>query len=176
MPHKWPWDKGFSGYAAMRLALFEPDIPPNAGTLCRLGACMDVPVEIIEPCGFPSSDRAFRRAALDYLSAASLTHYRSWTHYLETRPPGRIVLLTTRAELPYTGFRFAPDDTLLVGRETAGVPDTVHARADARVRIPIKAPLRSLNVAIAAAMVLGEALRQTGRFPVLAAAEKEWAT
>ncbi len=148
----------------MRLALYEPDIPPNTGTLLRLGACMGVPVDIIEPCGFPFSERSFRRAALDYLESAEIATHRSWTEFL-TRCAGRIVLLTTRASLVYTEFAFAPSDTLLLGRETSGVPDNVHRRADARVRVPISPHLRSLNVAIAGAMVLGEALRQTKFLP-----------
>lgn len=149
----------------MRLALFEPDIPPNVGTLLRLGACLAVPVDIIEPCGFAFSERAFRRAALDYAEHAEIRSHRSWDEFLATRAPGRLVLLTTKAARAYTEFAFARDDTLLVGRETSGVPDFVRERVDARLRIPMAAGLRSLNVALAAAIVLGEALRQTGLFP-----------
>ncbi|HYM30861.1 MAG TPA: tRNA (cytidine(34)-2'-O)-methyltransferase [Candidatus Cybelea sp.] len=145
----------------MRLALFEPDIPPNVGTILRLAACVDVAVDVIEPCGFPFSDRDFRRAALDYLPYATIVRHDSWNAYLAGKDRGRLVLLTTKAELSYTRFAFRPDDTLLLGRETAGVPVAVHERADARVKIPMREGLRSLNVAIAAAMVLGEALRQT---------------
>jgi tRNA (cytidine/uridine-2'-O-)-methyltransferase len=154
----------------MRLALFEPDIPPNAGTLLRLGACLAVPVEIIEPCGFPFSDKSFRRAGLDYLAHAEIRCHRSWQTFLAARGPGRLVLLTTKAAHAYTAFSFAPDDTLLLGRETSGVPDHVHAAADARVRIPMAPGLRALNVALAGAIVLGEALRQTGLFPGMARA------
>ncbi|HEY0523627.1 MAG TPA: tRNA (cytidine(34)-2'-O)-methyltransferase [Stellaceae bacterium] len=146
----------------MRLALFEPDIPQNAGALIRLGACLGVPVDIVEPCGFVFSDRHLRRAGMDYLDRAALRRYDSWPAYRRERPPGRLVLLTTRAPLCYQDFAFAPDDALLLGRESAGVPDDVHAACDARVRVPMRAGLRSLNVALAAAMVLGEALRQTG--------------
>jgi tRNA (cytidine/uridine-2'-O-)-methyltransferase len=148
----------------MRLALFEPDIPQNAGALLRLGACLGVPVDIIEPCGFVLSDRRLKRAGMDYLAAAELKRHESWTSFRAARS-GRLVLLTTRAELAYPGFAFRADDTLLLGRETAGVPAEVHEAADARLRIPLKSGMRSLNVALAAAMVLGEALRQTNAFP-----------
>ncbi|HUN52838.1 MAG TPA: tRNA (cytidine(34)-2'-O)-methyltransferase [Candidatus Sulfotelmatobacter sp.] len=150
--------------AFMRLALYQPDIPPNLGTLIRLGACLGVPLDVIEPCGFPFSERALKRAALDYAAHATVRRHLSWPAYLRQRGPGRLVLLTTRAERAYTDFAFAPDDTLLLGRESAGVPDEIHAAVDARVRVPLRPGLRSLNVAVAAAMVLGEALRQTGRF------------
>ena len=149
----------------MRLALFEPDIPQNAGALLRLGACLDVAVDIIEPAGFSLSDRALKRAGMDYLQKARLQRHPSWERFLADRAPGRLVLLTTRASQPYAGFAFAPDDTLLLGRESAGVPEAVHAAVDARLLIPMAAGARSLNVALAAAMVLGEALRQCRLFP-----------
>ncbi len=149
----------------MRIALYEPDIPPNAGTIIRLGACLGVPVDVIEPCGFPFSDRAFRRAGLDYFDHAVIRTHLSWHRFLTEREPGRLVLLTTKAGTPYTEFGFAATDTLLLGRETAGVPDEVHERADARLTIPMAAGVRSLNVAVACALVLGEALRQTAGFP-----------
>ncbi len=149
----------------MRLALFEPDIAQNTATLIRLGACLDIPVDIIEPCGFVFSDRNFRRAGMDYLEKAAVTRHASWSAFLETRASGRIVLLTTKAKEPHTDFAFQPSDTLLLGRESAGVPDEVHARADARLCIPLREGLRSINVALAGAMVLGEALRQTNGFP-----------
>jgi tRNA (cytidine/uridine-2'-O-)-methyltransferase len=149
----------------MRLALYQPDIPPNVGVLIRLGACLGIALDVIEPCGFPLSDRTLKRAALDYSGHADVRRHDSWSAYLRDRAPGRLVLLTTGAELAYIGFRFAPDDTLLLGRETAGVPADVHDRADARVKVPMRPGLRSLNVAVAAAMVLGEALRQTAGFP-----------
>ncbi len=148
----------------MRLALYEPDIPQNAGALLRLGACLGVAVDIIEPCGFVLSDRRLKRAGMDYLGAADFTRHDSWASFLAGRR-GRLVLLTTRAPLPYHRFAFCADDTLLLGRETAGVPDAVHQAADARLRIPMRPGLRSLNVALAAAMVLGEALRQTELLP-----------
>jgi tRNA (cytidine/uridine-2'-O-)-methyltransferase len=149
----------------MRLALFEPDIPPNLGTLLRLGACLEVPVHVIEPCGFPFSVQAVRRSAMDYLAHAEIHRHDSWERFVAERPPGRLLLMTTKAAVPYTEFRFAPDDILLMGRESRGAPDHVHAAADARLAIPIKAGLRSINVATAAAMVLGEALRQCAAFP-----------
>jgi tRNA (cytidine/uridine-2'-O-)-methyltransferase len=149
----------------MNLALFQPDIAQNAATLIRLGACLGVTVDVIEPCGFVFSDRNFRRAGMDYLDQANVTRHASWSVFLQNRAPGRIVLLTTKSNEPYTGFAFRPDDTLLLGRESAGVPDDVHARADARLCIPLREGLRSLNVALAGAMALGEALRQTNGFP-----------
>lgn len=152
----------------MRLALFEPDIPQNAGTLFRLGACLDIPVDLIEPCGFVLSERRMRRAALDYLAHVDLTRHSSWNAYREwreTKGKGRIVLLTSKGDTNYADFSFRPDDTLMVGRESAGVPEPVSAAADAKLRIPMAKGLRSINVAQAAAMVLGEALRQTNGFP-----------
>ena len=150
----------------MRLVLFQPDIPQNTGTLFRLAACLGVPVDVIEPCGFVLGDRQLRRAGMDYLDRLDMRRHGSWETYQEERQgrPGRLVLLTTRAETSYTAFRFAPDDALMVGRESAGVPDAVHAAADARVKVPMVEGLRSLNVAVAGAMVLGEALGQTGAF------------
>lgn len=148
----------------MRLALYQPDIPQNAGALLRLGACLGVPVDIIEPCGFVLGDRRLKRAGMDYLAAAALVRHVSWESF-RAGCRGRLVLLTTRAPLAYHRFRFRTDDTLLFGRESAGVPEAVHGAAEARLRIPLAAGLRSLNVALAAAMVLGEALRQTEQFP-----------
>ena len=149
----------------MRLILFEPDIPQNAGSLLRLGACLGVPVDIVEPCGFVFSDAHLRRAGMDYLEHAQYVRHASWAAFREQRAGGRIVLLTSKGTMPYTAFEFAPDDCILLGRESAGVPDSVHAQSDARVRIPMKSGLRSINVAQAGAMVLGEAMRQTGLFP-----------
>jgi tRNA (cytidine/uridine-2'-O-)-methyltransferase len=148
----------------MRLALYQPDIPPNLGTMLRLAACLGVAVDIVEPCGFPLGDRTLRRAALDYAPHAEVARHDSWEAFLASEPD-RLVLLSTRAPLVYTEFAFRPGDVLLLGRESSGAPETVHARADARVRIPLAGGLRSLNVAVAAAMVLGEALRQTNLFP-----------
>jgi len=149
----------------MRLALYQPDIAQNAASLIRLGACLGVGVDIIEPCGFLFTDAGFRRAGMDYLEMAQVSRHSSWEAYLAARGAGRIVLLTTKTRDPYTNFAFDLDDTLLLGRESAGVPDEVHNRADARLRIPLRSGLRSVNVAQAGAMVLGEALRQTQGFP-----------
>lgn len=148
----------------MHIALFEPDIPQNTGTILRLGACVGVPVEIIEPCGFTFSDRALRRAGLDYIEYADVRRHVNFDAFEDWRRAEgrRLVLMTTRASEPYTSFDFMASDVLLLGRESAGVPDQVHARADARLVIPMREGLRSLNVALAAAMALGEALRQTG--------------
>jgi tRNA (cytidine/uridine-2'-O-)-methyltransferase len=151
----------------MRLALFQPDIPQNLGAVIRLCACLGVELDVIEPCAFPLSDRTLKRAALDYGPQADVRLHASWNRFLEAleRAAGRLVLFTTRGAEPYTGFDFAPDDTLLFGRESAGVPEEAHARAEARLLIPIRPQTRSLNVAAAAAMGLGEALRRTGGFP-----------
>jgi tRNA (cytidine/uridine-2'-O-)-methyltransferase len=148
----------------MRLALYEPDIPQNSGTLLRLGACLGVPLDIIEPCGFLLDDKRLRRAGMDYLDLAALRRHACWDDFYAARQ-GRLVLLTTGAELAYTAFAFQADDILLLGRESAGVPATVHQAVEARVTIPMRGGARSLNVALAAAMVLGEALRQTRQFP-----------
>jgi tRNA (cytidine/uridine-2'-O-)-methyltransferase len=152
----------------MRLALFQPDIPQNLGAVIRLGACLGIGLDVIEPCAFPLSDRSLKRAALDYAPAAELTLHPSWSAFRdrEARDGGRLVLFTTRAATPYVDFAFDPDDVLLFGRESAGVPDEVHAAAAARLVIPLRPNLRSLNVAMAAAMALGEALRQTRGFHV----------
>jgi tRNA (cytidine/uridine-2'-O-)-methyltransferase len=147
----------------MRLALFQPDIPQNVGAAVRLCACLGAGLEIIEPCAFPLSDRSLRRAALDYGEKAELELHPSWTAFraAPARKEGRLLLFTTRAATSYIDFAFAPGDTLLFGRESAGVPDEVHAAADARLIILLRPGLRSLNVVTAAAMALGEALRQT---------------
>lgn len=148
----------------MRLALFEPDIPQNTGVLIRLGACMDVPVDIIEPCGFLFDDARLKRAGLDYLELATVERHASWGRFVQATM-GRMILLTTKATQSYVDFNFARDDVLILGRESAGVPEHVHVSVAVRLRIPMKVGLRSLNVALAGAMVLGEALRQTKGFP-----------
>jgi tRNA (cytidine/uridine-2'-O-)-methyltransferase len=151
----------------MRVALYQPDIPQNAGTILRMSACFGIPVDIIGPAGFDHSDRALRRAGLDYLEHAQLRRHLSWDAFLQRRTMennGRIVLLTTKANVPHIDFAFQQTDCLLLGRESAGVPDDVHQTADARVCIPMRAGFRSLNIAVAAAIVLGEAMRQTGGF------------
>ena len=150
----------------MRLALFQPDIPQNAGTLIRLGACLGVAIDIIEPCGFILSDRRLRRAGLDYLAFAHVSRHESWEAFCAAQPSkARFVLLTTQGTMPYHRFAFAAEDIILVGRETSGVPDMVHHAAAARLVVPMEPGRRSLNVALAAAMALGEALRQTALLP-----------
>jgi tRNA (cytidine/uridine-2'-O-)-methyltransferase len=147
----------------MRIALYQPDIPQNTGTILRLCACLNVEAHIIEPAGFPVSDRHFRRAGMDYLDQVSIVRHDSWTKFEQWRHDKglRLVLFSTRGALPYLDHRYTASDILLFGRESAGVPDEVVAAADARLVIPIAPGLRSLNVAMAAAMALGEALRQT---------------
>lgn len=151
----------------MRLALYQPDIPQNAGTLMRLCACFGVEMDLIGPAGFDSSDRMLRRSGLDYATRAAVTRHVDWNAFEARRRAegGRLVLLSTRGAVSHVAAAFQPDDTLLVGRESAGVPDSVHAAADLVVRIPMRPEMRSLNVAIAAAIVLSEALRQTDGFP-----------
>jgi tRNA (cytidine/uridine-2'-O-)-methyltransferase len=147
----------------MQVALYEPDIAQNTGTILRLCACLGVTAHIIEPAGFPVSDRAFRRAGMDYLDQVTLRRHDSWPAFdAWRRAEGlRLVLLTTRATRSYLDHRYG-DDVLLFGRESSGVPDAVHAAADARLTIPMRPGLRSLNIAVVCAMVVGEALRQTG--------------
>jgi tRNA (cytidine/uridine-2'-O-)-methyltransferase len=147
----------------MQIALFQPDIPQNTGTILRLCACLGVAAHIIEPAGFPVSDRHFRRAGMDYLDQVTIMRHDSWPKFEQWRAEGgyRLLLLTTRGATSYLDFHYQASDILLLGRETAGVPDAVAEAADARLVIPIKPGLRSLNVAVAAAMALGEALRQT---------------
>ena len=148
----------------MRMALFEPDMPGNVGTMIRLAACFDIPLDIIEPCGFAFGDRALKRAGMDYVELASVHRHDDWQAFRRERPE-RQVLLTAHGDCDYPAATFERDDILLLGRESAGVPGHVHAAAGLRVRIPLAKGRRSLNVAVAAAMVLGEALRQTGNFP-----------
>ena len=149
----------------MRLALYQPDIAPNAGAMLRLCACLGVAADIVEPCGFVWSDARLRRAGMDYLDQVALRRHASWQTYRAVPGPGRLVLLTTRGDVALPDFRFRADDTVMVGRESAGVPEEVHTAADARLVIPMAPGARSLNVALAAAMALGEALRQTGQWP-----------
>jgi len=148
----------------MRLALFQPDQPQNTGTILRLGACMGAEVHIIEPCGFPFSVKALRRAAMDYVDHVTITRHVDFSAFeaWRARDGGRLALLTTRASIAYTDTTFRDDDILLVGQESAGAPPEVHDAADMRLIIPMRPALRSLNVALSAAMVLGEAIRQTG--------------
>ena len=147
------------------IALYQPDIPPNVGTIVRLGACLGVAIHIIEPAGFAWSDRSLRRAALDYAEAAAILRHDSYAAFCASTGGRRQVLLSTKAGLAYTAFTFRSDDILVMGRETGGVPDEVHKRVEERITIPMRQGMRSLNVAVACAMALGEALRQTDGFP-----------
>ncbi len=156
----------------MRLALFQPDIPQNTGTLMRLCACLDLSIDIIEPCGFVFNDKAMQRAGMDYLEMVDYRRHSSWQDFLQFREEhpeeyGRIVLMTTHASKPYTEFSFQPNDVILMGRESVGVPQEVHQRADARIVIPMNEKARSINVAVSAVMVVGEGLRQIDGFPRL---------
>ena len=156
----------------MRLALYQPDIPQNTGTLLRLGACLDLELDIIEPCGFVFSEKALKRAGMDYLDKVKYRRHNSWADFLQYREEhseeyGRLVLLTTKASSAYFDFEFKSNDIILMGRESAGVPQSVHETVDARLIIPMNENARSINVAVSAVMVLGEALRQTNLFPKL---------
>ncbi len=146
----------------LRIALYQPDIPGNTGTILRLAACLGLAVDIIEPAGFDLSDKNLKRAGMDYIAAATLTRHVNWERFEETRRAAgrRLVLASTKAAEPYTRFAFQPGDTLLFGRESAGVPDHVHERADARIIVPMVEGQRSLNVAMSVAMISGEAIRQ----------------
>ena len=148
----------------MRLALFEPEIAQNVGAVLRLGACLGVAVDLIEPLGFEWDDKRVRRTAMDYIDHVDVTRHGDFAAFRAARPQ-RLVLLTTRVDAPLHDFAFQADDILLLGKESGGVPPTVAATADARVRIPIRREVRSLNLATAAALALGEALRQTGKLP-----------
>jgi tRNA (cytidine/uridine-2'-O-)-methyltransferase len=150
----------------MRLALYQPDIPQNTGTILRLAACLGVAVDVIAPTGFDMTDRTLRRAGLDYLAHVEIARHAAFADFEAARRErgSCLILLTTHAPTSYTSFSFELGDTLMLGRESSGVPEAVHAAANARVRIPMRPGLRSLNIAVAAAMVLGEALRQTGGF------------
>jgi tRNA (cytidine/uridine-2'-O-)-methyltransferase len=151
----------------MRIALYEPDIPQNTGTILRLAACFGLAAHIIEPAGFPTSDRAFRRAGMDYLDQVTILRHPSWEDFAAwgAQAGVRLVLFTTHAGTSYFDHAFRADDLLLFGRESAGVPEAVHRAAAARLVIPMRVGMRSLNVAMAAAMAVGEAMRQTGAFP-----------
>lgn len=153
----------------MRLCLFQPDIPQNTGTLLRLGACLDIGIDIIEPCGFIFDDKKVKRAVMDYMDKVDCKRHHSWEEFLEYKKDnseqyGRIILLSTKAATNFTEFEYKENDLLLLGRESAGVPDEVHNFADERVIIPMNENARSINVAISGAMVLSEAMKQTGLF------------
>ncbi|GER01261.1 tRNA (cytidine(34)-2'-O)-methyltransferase [Iodidimonas gelatinilytica] len=155
------------------LALFQPDIPQNTGTILRMGACLGAAVHVIEPAGFPFSEKALRRAGMDYIDHVRIFRHLDWCAFEAWRKEAgrRAVLLTTKAARPYTDLTYLKDDVLILGQESQGVPQRVHDAADERVTIPMHLGMRSLNIAMAAAMVLGESLRQTGAFPVIEQAE-----
>lgn len=151
----------------MHLALYQPDIPQNTGTILRLAACLNIDVDIIGPTGFDMSERTLKRAAMDYLTHVNITRHISFSEFAKNRrPDARLILLTTQAKTTYTDFKFETNDILLLGRESKGVPVEVHDTADHRIKIPMRTGLRSLNIAVSASMVLGEALRQLDGFPI----------
>ena len=152
----------------MRIALFEPEIAGNVGAVLRLGACLGVAVDLIEPMGFTWDDRRVRRAAMDYIDHVEVTRHASFAVFRATLGQSRLVLFTTKATSDAYGFAYRPDDVLLFGKESAGVPPEVAALADEKVRLPMRAEVRSLNLATSAALALGEALRQTGGLPGMA--------
>ena len=149
----------------MRIALYQPDIPQNTGTILRMAVCFGLPVDIIEPCGFIWNSKELKRAGMDYLDKADVTRHMAWETFLQANQGKRLVLLTTKASVPYTDFKFQKDDILLFGRESAGVPDNVHQIADFQLKIPMNPQARSINMAVSAAMAVTEALRQTNGFP-----------
>lgn len=146
------------------LGLFQPDQAGNVGTLLRMSACVNVPVHLIHPCGFSFDEKAFRRSAMDYPQSAVLHEYDSYKDFINHNPSNRIILLTTKASVAYVNFEFESNDILLLGQESAGVPNYVHTSVAAKVKIPMMPTMRSMNIAIAAAFIIGEALRQTGVF------------
>ena len=151
----------------LRLALYEPDIPQNAGTIFRLGACLGIAIDLIEPAGFDASDRNLKRAGMDYLGHVEIRRHLNFAHFNAWRRAEhfRLVLATTKGASNHTIFKFKNNDIVLLGRESAGVPDEIHALADARVKIPLQPTMRSLNIAVAGAILIGEALRQLDAFP-----------
>lgn len=149
----------------MKIILYQPDIAQNLGAVMRLCACFDTPLEVIEPCGFPLTAKGLRRTAMDYGAPEDLTRHKSWDAFCETADEGRLVLLTTKAATPITDFQFKANDRLIFGRESAGAPETVHEKADARILIPIQADTRSFNLATSVSIALYEGLRQTHGLP-----------
>ena len=147
------------------IAFYQPDIPQNVGAAMRLAACMDVDMHVIEPCGFIWKDDHFKRSGMDYRSQVNLFRHQDWESFLQHIGDARLVLLTTKSSIPHTDFNFQENDILLFGRESAGVPETIHQSVSARIKIPMKEGARSLNVINTASLILGEALRQTNSFP-----------
>ena len=150
----------------IEIALYQPDIAPNAATIARLCACFGLKLTIIEPAGFVFTDSAFKRAGMDYLRDVQLEHAPSWNSFKDDLGNKRLVLLTTKATETHISFKFHEDDILLLGRESSGVPDEVHAAIASRIRIPMRPGMRSLNIAVAAGLVAGEALRQLNGFSI----------
>jgi len=148
-----------------RIALYQPDIAGNVGAVLRTAACLDVACDIIEPCGFAFSERAIKRAGMDYAAQAKISRHADWASFLETLNGARLVLMSSKASTPLPDFVFQPDDVILMGSESSGAPAKVHDRADARVFIPMAAGFRSLNISVSAGIALAEALRQTHQFP-----------
>ena len=151
----------------MRIALYQPDIPQNTGTIIRMAVCFGLPVDIIEPCGFIWNDKQLKRAGMDYLDKANITRYLAWETYIKEHTPGRLILMTTHASMPFTQFQFKEDDILLFGRESCGAPQEVHQAVDGRIRIPMRPDERSLNLAVSCAIATSEAMRQTGLYKKL---------
>jgi len=147
----------------IKIALYQPDIPQNVGAFIRLTACLGLDLDIIEPCGFPWNERKIKQSAMDYMALVNTTRHSSWDKFCENHQDRRIILMTTKASIPYTDFTFQESDVLLAGRESEGVPDNVHKSVDGRVLIPMHGDARSLNIVNAASMITGEALRQTGQ-------------
>jgi len=144
----------------LRIALYQPDIPQNSGAMMRLCACLGVGLDIVEPCGFVWDDRKIRKAAMDYYDHVDIKKHSSWEVFKENTKNNRIILMTTKASVPYTEYKFQDGDILLAGRESSGVPDEVHEHANGRVLIPMHGKMRSINVVNAGSMIIGEALRQ----------------
>lgn len=146
----------------LSLALFQPDIPQNLGAAMRLCACLGIQLHVIEPCGFPWKDQKIKKSAMDYKALIDIQRHESWDVFSQNTSGRRKILMTTKTDLSYTNFKFFPDDILLAGRESSGVPQEVHKASDAKITIPMKGQARSMNVINASSMILGEALRQTG--------------
>ena len=144
----------------LKIALYQPDIPQNVGAFIRLTACLGLDLDIIEPCGFPWHEKRIKQSAMDYMTLVNYTRYSSWEQFCESNEKRRIILMTTKASVPYTDFEFQSNDILLAGRESSGVPNHVHKSVDGRVLIPMHSEARSLNIVNASAMITGEALRQ----------------
>ena len=151
----------------MRIALYQPDIPQNTGTIIRMAVCFGLPVDIIEPCGFIWNDKQLKRAGMDYLDKADITRHLAWETFINNRTSERLILMTTHGSVPFTQFQFKPDDILLFGRESCGVPQNVHEMANGRIRIPLQPYERSLNLAVSCAIAVSEAMRQTGLYQKL---------